>query len=254
MEGKLVAEIILHIAKMDEMDITALRRLQESIEGLETIIDGLGFCLSEERDLLSQWRGYAADATGVSIGFSKKYLEQLAEATRNPKKSGFTLQRVEYERLAQVNLVKPTYTKIRELIDKGAFNIPGKRGLLDIRSDEEVDKENEKIKRAYHNLSMTVLILFKDLFLLKTKAFSEELEWRLISYFAKTGDDQCMFRAANDRLIPYREFKLLELEESAISEIVVGPKNLTPSHVIEGFLIKHGFANVKVSHSDASYR
>ena len=28
------------------------------------------FCLSEEKDQLSQWRGYANDGTGVSIGFN----------------------------------------------------------------------------------------------------------------------------------------------------------------------------------------
>lgn len=254
MEGKLVAEIISHLAKADGLDIAAIQRLQESVEGLEKVIDGLGFCLSEDGDLLSQWRGYAADATGVSIGFSQQYLVQLAEASLNQKKSGFTLQRVEYERLAQVNLVKPTYTKLKELIANGAFKLPGKWGLLDTRSDEEVEKENEKIKHAYYELSMTVLMLFKDLFLLKTKAFNEELEWRLISHFVKSGNDYCMFRAANDRLIPYREFELVALEESPIREVILGPKNLTPSYVIESFLRKHGFTNVKISRSEATYR
>ena len=34
-------------------------------------------CFSEEADLLSQWRGYAQDGTGVFIGFSKKVLSTL---------------------------------------------------------------------------------------------------------------------------------------------------------------------------------
>lgn len=75
MEGKLVAEIIGLIAKDDELDQAATERLQESVFRLEQFVDGLGFCLSECGDLLSQWRGYADDATGVSIGFSKNYLE-----------------------------------------------------------------------------------------------------------------------------------------------------------------------------------
>ena len=32
-------------------------------------------CFSSERDLLSQWRGYANDAQGVAIGFDRKALE-----------------------------------------------------------------------------------------------------------------------------------------------------------------------------------
>lgn len=30
-------------------------------------------CFSSSADCLSQWRGYAKDGTGLSIGFSKKY-------------------------------------------------------------------------------------------------------------------------------------------------------------------------------------
>lgn len=254
MEGKLVAEIISYIANEDGLNAATTQRLHESVEGLEKIIDGLGFCLSEEGDLLSQWRGYAADASGVSIGFSKEYLKQLSKTSLKLKESGFTLQHVEYEKIAQVNLVKPTYLRIKELINKDAFKIPGKWGLLDTRSDEEIEKENEKIKRAYSQLSIRVLMLFKELFRLKTKAFIEEREWRLISYFAKTGEDNCLYRAVNDRIIPYREFELKSLEQSAIKEVIIGPKNLTPKYVIESFLNKHGFPNVKVSCSEASYR
>jgi hypothetical protein len=74
MEGKLVTEILALLAKDDGLDETDTQRLQQSAAGLEEVIDGLGFCLSEDGDLLSQWRGYAADASGVSIGFSKEYL------------------------------------------------------------------------------------------------------------------------------------------------------------------------------------
>lgn len=254
MEGKLVAEIITHIAKANGLDENTTQRLHKSVEGIEKIIDGLGFCLSEEKDLLSQWRGYAADASGVSIGFSKDYLEQLSKIRNNPKESGFTLQRVEYEKTAQVDLVKPTYLKVKNLIDEGAFKVPGIRGLLDTRSDEEIEEENKKIKRVYYNFSMSVLILFQELFKLKTMAFKEEKEWRLISYFVKTGEDICMYRAVDDRIIPYRIFELKSLEQDAIKEIILGPKNLTPKYVVESFLNKHGFRNVRVLNSEASYR
>ncbi|MEF3048752.1 DUF2971 domain-containing protein [Pseudotabrizicola sp. L79] len=38
----------------------------------------LGVCFSEERDLLSQWRGYAADGAGFSITFYREALEAVA--------------------------------------------------------------------------------------------------------------------------------------------------------------------------------
>lgn len=254
MEGKLVTEILTRLAEDDGLDKTYTQRLQESAAWLEEIVDGLGFCLSEDGDLLSQWRGYAADASGVSIGFSKEYLEQLAAATRNQKKPGFTLQKVEYNSEDQLRLVEPAYKKIKELIDKGAFKISAARGLLSIRSDEEIEIENKKIKDASSRLSMVMLTLFSKLFLLKTSAFREEREWRLISYFVKIGEDMCSFRVQNNRIIPFRKFELLELDSDPIVEVIIGPKNMTPNYVIESFLKQCGFANVKISYSKASYR
>ncbi len=253
MEGKLVTEIITRIAKADGLDKDAINRLQQSVSILEQVFDGLGFCLSEEGDLLSQWRGYAADATGVSVGFSKDYLEQFAETSRGQEISGFSLQRVEYDLEKQNSLIKPTYIEIKKLIDEGAFKFPTRRSLLDTRSNDEVESDNEKFKRAFSNLSMRVLLLFEKLFLLKTDAFSEEKEWRLISYLVKR-DDRCSFRALNDRIVPFRRFELLESESGSIVEVILGPKNKTPNYVIEGLLKRSGFANVKILHSKATYR
>ncbi|MCX5827610.1 MAG: DUF2971 domain-containing protein, partial [Deltaproteobacteria bacterium] len=77
LEGKLVAEIVARISTSDGLDQASSEELQKGVNFIEQIVDGLGFCLSEEGDLLSQWRGYAEDATGFSIGFSKKYLERM---------------------------------------------------------------------------------------------------------------------------------------------------------------------------------
>jgi len=253
MEGKLVAEILTRIAEADGLDQPATQRLQKLVSGLEEVFDGLGFCLSEKGDLLSQWRGYAADATGVSIGFSKDYLEQLGKASRSENKPGFTLNKVEYEPEIQENLIRPTYIEIKKLINEGAFKRV-KRGLLDVRSDDEVRRDNEKVRDASSRLLMTLFPLFTKLFLLKTRAFREEREWRLISYFTKTGDDMCSFRALNDRIVPYREFELFKSQGSSIVKVILGPKNTTPSYVIESFLRQREFPDVTILRSEASYR
>ena len=39
----------------------------------------LGTCFSEERDLLSQWRGYANDGAGFSVTFDKEKLDRYCE-------------------------------------------------------------------------------------------------------------------------------------------------------------------------------
>jgi len=252
MEGKLVTEILARIAESDGLDQAATHRLQKSVSILEQVFDGLGFCLSEDGDLLSQWRGYAADATGVSIGFSKDYLEKFAEASRGQEKSGFSLQKVVYDPKTQESLIKPTYTEIRKLIDDGAFRSPVKV-FFDTRSDNEVERDAIKIKKAFWDLSMTTLMLFDKLFLLKTNAFCGEREWRLISYLVKKGDS-CSFRSLNDRIVPFREFDLLDLGSDSVAEVILGPKNKTPNKVIESLLTQSGFPNVKISCSKATYR
>ena len=254
MEGKLVTDVIAQMAKSDGLDQANIQRLKESVSLLEQIMEGLGFCLSEEGDLLSQWRGYADNASGVSIGFSKKYLEKLSEASLNPQKSGFTLRKVEYEYESQKKRIQATYDKIKELIDNGAYKPLVHRTLLGFRTEQELEAKNKEIKKAFYGLSMTVLGLFSELFLLKTKAFHEEQEWRLISYLTKTGDDECCFQSFPDKIVPYRKFSLSNLEENSIVEVISGPKNNTPEYVIDGLLKQNNFENVNVLRSESSYR
>lgn len=254
MEGKLVKNIISHIANDENLDSATTQGLLDLITGLEGFIDGLGYCLSKEGDLLSQWRGYADDATGVSIGFSKEYLKRLSETTGSQDVPGFTLQKVEYGLNKQIKMVKPTYKKLKSQIDNGALKIPGARGLLETRSADEIARENEVIKDAYKNLTLTVFTLFKELYLLKNEAFSEEREWRLLSYLLDHENDDCLFYSQGNRIIPYREFALTALDINPINEIIIGPKNITPKRVIDKFLKKHGFMDVDIKRSSASYR
>ncbi len=56
------------------------------------------FCLSEECDLLSQWRGYADNGAGICIGFDYDYLNQINLLAFSDKKKMFCLRPVEYGR------------------------------------------------------------------------------------------------------------------------------------------------------------
>lgn len=253
-EGKLVASAIRRLAIKDGLDKHTTDRLLQLVAGVESVIDGFGFSLSEAGDLLSQWRGYAQDGTGVAIGFSKQYLEALAEASRHPEHAGFTLQTVSYSEVEHENHVRDTYAKVRELIDQGAFKIPGVRSLLDTRTDEEIEAETTQIREVYSRLSLTILFLFSELFLLKSDAFLEEREWRLLSYYARAKSDTCLFRTSANKLIPYRSFELKEFDDSPITEVLLGPKHETPVQVVEDILHQAGFGEVAVRKSKATYR
>ena len=138
MEGKLVSRTVSRLAAKESMDAAKTLQLQQMLELFDDIFDGLGFCLSEERDLLSQWRGYAEDGSGVCIGFSKEYLDWLAGNRPDPDKPGFSLQQVKYQPAEHEDEVGPAFAEAKRLIGEGAFNNTGVRGLLDTRTQDEV--------------------------------------------------------------------------------------------------------------------
>lgn len=252
-EGKLIAASVRRLAERDKLAPDTTRRLIESIEHLEQLTEGLGFCLSEEGDLLSQWRGYAENAAGVAIGFSRPYLHWLRQKMLDQNEDSFGLNKVVYEAEEQDQLVNPTYEKAKTFINDGAYEPAFRLGLLDIASDEGAAQRRRDRERAFRKLMMTLVRLFPQLYLLKASAFREEREWRLISNYFRTGD-VCLYRATRGSIIPYREFKLLEGEEPALLEVVLGPKHLTPIHLVEAFLDQSGFKDVAVRRSVASYR
>lgn len=254
MEGKLVAHTIARLAERDSLDPSSVSRLQDTVGIFEKIIDGLGFCLSEDGDLLSQWRGYADDATGVAIGFSSEYLKWLSEALKVHNEHSFNLQKIEYESSAHESHIEPTYREIKRLIDAGAFKIPIGRMLLDVRNDEEIEQESAAIREAHSKLSLTALSLFSKLFNLKAYAFREEREWRILSYLVKGGEDDCSHRVVHDRIVPYRKIELAELERNPITEVILGPKHGTPPKIVEDFLKQNNYGVVRVRSSEASYR
>ena len=241
MEGKWLRKVFRNVCADENLDESAAKRVTELIGVLGDIFEGLGFALAERGDMLSQWRGYANDASGMCVGFSKAYFEELGEENKAAKKTGFTLIQVEYDAEKQKTILMPIYKKVKHFIDKGAFRYPGSQMLLDPRPKEEFEAEQEKWKGAFRDLTYNLMFLFPDLFKLKNPAFSEESEWRLISYFIKQGDDECDFRATSDRIIPYRVFDIPPKETFPISEVILGPKNITPVDVIELFLKKCGF-------------
>lgn len=254
MEGKLVGSAIVRLAEKDSLDQNTIRHLQDYIGGLEQIMDGLGFCLSEDGDLLSQWRGYASNATGVAVGFSTEYLNWLSETSIGRNESGFTLQQVVYELSAHESQVQPTYLQVKQLVDAGALKMGRIRGIMDNRTDEEIAQENAATQKAYSQLSLRLLSLFTKLFRLKAYAFREEREWRLLSYLVKGGEDSCSHRTVHDRIVPYRQVALTGLERTPIREVILGPKHNTPPNVVEDFLKQNQYGVVPVRRSEASYR
>ena len=194
MEGKLVSQAVERLSKRDGLETSATVRIQDAMDLMESMLDGLAFCLSEDGDLLSQWRGYASDASGLSIGFASDYLERLVTGSCGQNYAGLNLQQIKYETEEHDALVEPTYLEMRRLLDSGALRLTGRRGLLDVRTDEQIAADDKAIRSAQMGLNVAALALIGHLFLLKSSAFKEEREWRLVSYLMKPLPDDCLYR------------------------------------------------------------
>ena len=256
MEGKLSIELLCEIARKDGFHEYQIPRLRSLVNIAERAVDGLGLCLSENGDLLSQWRAYSNDGAGVSIGFSRDHFEETSVELKGKIISegggpAYSLERIIYDKTKQREKISPIYDKIKKYIDEGAFLIPGIASILEPTVDKGID---DRIRKARMHVGFAGMELISDLFLLKIDAFSEEREWRLISYTSKDGGDECSFASKNNRIIPFREYSLDTIKSPPIAQIIKGPKNITPDYVIKKMLSQHGFDDVEILQSKATYR
>lgn len=255
-EGKLVRETLLRLSAEDNLNMKFTQRFEKALLFLEEKFDGLGFCLSERRDLLSQWRGYADNGNGVALGFSKTYLESLGNVLKNRNLWGFDVFAVRYTAEEHRNVLIPAYVQIRELISQGAFELPGLSSLLDTRTEEQILAKDQAIRMANQKLFAELMRLYSKLFELKAHGFQEEKEWRVVStgFVGHEDFESTEFRAARDRVIPFRTVELFELHEPPLEEVVIGPRHASPPEVLTAMLKRYGFGEVPVRMSEVSYR
>lgn len=204
-------------------------------------------CFSEDKDRLSQWRAYANDGQGVSIGFDFDKLENIIENSPTLIKS--TMQPLGYSKVIYKDEEKKAL--LNNLIDKyiDEFNV--------IRYD---DKKIKILNDEYSNTLLKYTTLFKN------EAFIEESEQRIIylpltkwmkrinaiynfSEFKKL--DKGFYSKANT-IIGFYEYPF---NSDVISEIVLGPKcKLDEEDIDLKNLLEHYDIKANISKSKASYR
>ncbi len=246
MEGRLASRLISKLAQEDDSDSTLSKITRATIQSTEESYNGYGFCLSEEPDLLSQWRGYANDATGVAIGFSTEYLNWLAENSRG-KSPNITLSQVIYDKSIHDSLAKRAY-ELAKQFDSEFKKIP------DPIDNSVMSSVLYVCTVAGKSAPLVFHQIFNEMFLLKSEAFREEREWRLISSRFDNTTELCSYRLRDNTIIPYHVAELIELSRLPIVEIILGPRHQTPVNIVKSFLKSKGFGDVKVIQSQATYR
>lgn len=148
--------------------------------------------LSENNDVLSQWRGYANSTPGFCIGFKRNYLNKLKED------NNFVIAKCIYDEAEQNSFI------LELLVDS-------------------VNKLNNSTNDP--NLTLSSQIAWRMIRyapLIKHNKFKEENEWRIIiSNINIQKDNNFDIRVGRSYFIPY--YKLDFKNQEVIGDIYIGP-------------------------------
>jgi hypothetical protein len=197
------------------------------------------FSLSQEEDLLSQWRAYCPDKGGYSIGFPTSQLLSMAAKQR------FRLTPCTYDEgvAIAIDWVDAFWPRYRTKVDAGKNH-----GLAASEAGYEF---------AMHVARFGAI--------LKHPAFREEREWRLISDFVEAGDPSIDFRPRVDGVVPFLHFRLADDQDTDLVRadgwgggtfsVCVGPTNNAPAAraAVESLLRKY-LPGAEVHESIIPYR
>src|SRR5882762_3235192 len=163
------AAVRLRVQRLESDDVIPEKiriEVKDLIAKLENIFDSFAkipmyvACFSETSDSLSQWRGYARNGVGYSIGFDSYKLLDACE----PGKS--YIAPCIYDPKKQEELIETLFVKYFEDI-----------GLLE-GSNHAVAKRKDT-RHSCYELTQDFVFLAS---LLKHPSFSEEKEWRIVTH------------------------------------------------------------------------
>ena len=170
-------------------------KVAEKLERGNTITRTFAFSLSEQPDLLSQWRGYAPNG-GYCLGFSTKYLHDLSQ------RHSMTLLPCCYNDSIKTK-------NIREILD----------AYVDVTSSGKLkgEQEGEFIATLVQDVRAIAPIF-------KHRSFEEEAEWRMWG-MVPIGDPRSKWRPRGPLVHPYAVLALCEPRQGTkiLNEIFIGP-------------------------------
>lgn len=214
------------------------------------------FCLSEKKDDLGQWRGYADDGQGISIGFQRDLFELIETiAHRADENEELYFKKIKYSQ-----------KDIKEFL----YDYAGMSEINEKLTSEEAMEIYKKI---------AVLTIWNAPFF-KNEKFRDEKEWRIAYSMSMldmldgkkpgiSNDKNDLFNAVslekfgyvikNGELVSHLEMELPILK-NVISSITLGPKCKVTPMELKLYLSSIGMYKdskgkpIKILQSQASYR
>lgn len=175
--------------------------------------DNFIFSLSQEADDLSQWRGYAREGRGFTLGFDAAELIKISDSVSFS--CGFG--KVEY------NYDRQTKTLERVISD---FDTELK-GYLSKYKASDLEENPEDVAAR----TLDAVIEFRAA-ISKHQSFAAEKEWRLVGMVSRLEPEITVkVRTSGDRLVPYIEVGSDSSDKLPIASIGVGPGFTGPEDI-----------------------
>ncbi len=177
-------------------------------------------CFSKASDKLSQWRGYADNASGVAIGFSRKAIGLTCDFDFE-----LALMDVLYDKEEQIRLVRANV----ENTLAARYNMQEDKELVFFYKNPSFYEEEE------------VRLLYCPENDMKEKTFDDPSMSKYYNLMSKD-ISKIKYRTRKKDKIPYFEFDLNGTKKGFSSElipqIVIGPRNRTDLEEIQELLKK----------------
>lgn len=196
------------------------------------------FSLSEDRDSLSQWRGYARDGQGFTIGLSGP---KLLDFSTSDDDALFSIRKVVYDHIKQEQLLD-------RVISDAIKGIEEECGAAKV-----ISRTNRKIVNSY--VEQFKMIVLAHSTYNKHRSFDSEREWRIVSLAEAAIDNDAKVRSRGLELVPYIELKISSDGKLPISSIGIGP-GFTNSNQVAAvkYLAQECGYDIDVYAADSPYR
>lgn len=225
-------------------------------------------CFSKEKDVLSQWRAYGQDGTGISIGFNQKLIKNLDKIkTKNNVWVKDIIYREKKQREEVEDCIEACMWYMQRLFDSDKF-----KSTTEFKEyfRNEFDVFCEVLPEYLEQISCFI----------KNPAFKEEKEVRIIydtnlkgvEFISEDNRIECFetirscdkfnispikFNIRNDKIVAYADLDFSNMiEEGVIEEIVIGPKSNISEEDIIYLLYASGYNidQIRINRSMATYR
>jgi hypothetical protein len=212
----------------------------------------LATSFSENGDLLSQWRSYANECRGFSLGFD---WDDLFVANIKQKGSGIMVPGLERFGVPkyQINNVLYSVKEYEQSLRDKMLSFKEKYGCPYLSNDNNLKSSDENFFKE----------IVGNVCLLKEEFYSEEQEVRIfkaiysyqIEMLSQIKKDIPMlsFRSTGIGIKAFASVNFTGNERNALREVIIGPSNKSSIKEVELLLLTMGYEGVQVKKSNGQY-